>query len=138
VRRLVVAAPPDAGRVPCAPLRTAHDWRVGSLAFASWELTPRLELEVNAGALAGVRSGPGGLDIVLATALTGQQLLGPIGAFTEVFAEGEPNLASGTALLGSGLLVALARDVQLDGGAYVGLAGAAAPLTPFVGVSLRR
>jgi hypothetical protein len=113
--------------VPMAPSQTL---RGGPLVFWGWELPARFELEVNAGVLFGEPPKPAAA-LVLASALT-FTVVGELRVFADVYATG-PDVQ-----LGTGALWAITRDVQVDAGTYVGLAGQEPAATPFVGLSVRR
>jgi hypothetical protein len=104
--------------------------RGGPLVFWGWELPLGLELEMNAGLLLGARPKPGAVAVV-ASALT-FTIVGTLRVFADVYATGED------VQLGTGALLALGRDVQIDAGTYVGLHGQESVATPFVGFSVRR
>jgi hypothetical protein len=112
------------------PVQPAGPVRSGPYVFWGWELPYGFELEMNAGALASTRPKPP-LALVLATALT-YTLVGEFRAFVDVYATGW-DIA-----LGTGLLWAFARNVQVDLGSYIGLSGAEPAATPFIGFSIRR
>ncbi len=85
---------------------------------------------MNAGVLFGDPPKPRAA-LVLASALT-YTVAGAFRVFADVYATG-PDVA-----LGTGALWAFARDMQVDFGTYIGLAGDEPVATPFVGFSLRR
>jgi len=113
-----------------APASRAQPTRGGLIVFWGWELPWDFELEMNAGALASTSPKPP-VAIVLAAALT-RHVAPRLRMFADVYATGYD------VQLGTGLLFALARDVQLDAGTYVGVNGDVAAVTPFVGISARR
>lgn len=113
--------------VPVAP---SQSLRAGPLLFAGWELGERLELEVNVGTLLSTRPKPP-VALVAASALT-LTLVGTLRVFVDAYTTGED------AALGTGALLALGRDVQVDAGTYVGLSGEEPVATPFLGLSVRR
>ncbi len=113
--------------VPVAP---SEALRGGPLVFWGWELPAHFELEMNAGVLVGESPKPAAA-LVLASALT-YTVVGDFRVFVDVYATG-PDVA-----LGTGALWAFARDMQVDAGTYVGLAGDEPAATPFVGFSIRR
>jgi hypothetical protein len=112
------------------PMDRAHALRGGVVVFWGWELPAQFELEMNAGVLASAKPKPP-LALVLASALT-RPVIGPVKAFIDVAATGFD------VALGTGLLMPLGRDVQVDAGTYIGLSGAEYVATPFIGLSLRR
>jgi len=112
------------------PVAPAEALRGGPLVFWGWELSRRLELEMNAGLLAGAKPSPP-LAVVLASALTAT-LTGDFRVFVDVYATGYD------VALGTGALWAFTRDMQVDLGSYVGLSGDKPVATPFVGFSVRR
>ena len=112
------------------PIAWSEALRGGPLVFWGWELPAHLELEVNAGILFGAAPKPAAA-IVLASALT-YTVVGEFRLFVDIYATG-PDVA-----LGTGALWAFARDMQLDLGTYVGLAGNEPVTTPFLGFSIRR
>ncbi|MFI5300615.1 MAG: transporter [Polyangiales bacterium] len=112
------------------PLHDSAPWRGGALVFWGWELPYDFELEMNAGVLWGQSPKPT-TALVLATAVT-HPIVGALKGFVDVYATG-PDVA-----LGTGLLMALGRDVQIDLGTYVGLHGDEPVATPFFGLSVRR
>lgn len=112
------------------PVAPSEALRGGPLVFWGWELPAHFELEMNAGVLFGASPKPA-VAAVLASALT-YRLVERLGVFVDVYATG-PDVA-----LGTGVLWAVARDVQLDAGTYVGLAGDEPEATPFVGLSVRQ
>ncbi len=101
----------------------------GTSLFVGWELPLSFDLEVNVGAL--VTAGRTGVSPLLATALT-HPVVGPLRAFVEGVVIGQDGS------LGTGLLLNLGRDWQIDGGSYIGLAGDRAVATPYLGLSFRR
>lgn len=113
--------------VPVAP---SESLRVGPLLFWGWELPAHFELEMNAGVLFGESPKPASA-LVLASALT-YTVVGDFRVFVDIYATG-PDVA-----LGTGALWAFTRDMQIDAGTYVGLAGDEPAATPFVGFSIRR
>jgi hypothetical protein len=113
--------------VPVAP---SERLRGGSLVFWGWELSEHLELEMNAGVLFGQTPKPPAA-LVLASALT-YRVVQPFGTFLEIYASG-PDIA-----LGTGMLWAFTRDLQIDIGSYWGLHGDEPVATPFLGLSIRR
>jgi hypothetical protein len=129
---------PERGVVPAVtlvpavflPVARAETLRGGLLVFWGWELPAHLELEMNAGALFGEPPKPRAAA-VLASALT-YTVAGTFRVFADFYATG-PDAA-----LGTGALWAFTRDMQVDAGAYVGLAGDEPVVTPFLGFSLRR
>jgi hypothetical protein len=112
------------------PIAPAHSLRGGVIVFWGWELPLHFELEMNAGALASAGSSPK-VAPVLASALT-HPIVSPLRAFIDVYATG-PDVA-----LGTGLLLPLDRDVQIDAGTYMGVNGNVYAATPFVGLAVRR
>lgn len=113
--------------LPVAPSETL---RGGPLVFWGWELPAHLELEVNAGVLFGASPKPPAA-LVLASALT-YTVVGDFRVFVDIYATG-PDAA-----LGTGALWAFTRDMQVDLGTYVGLAGDEPVATPFLGFSIRQ
>ncbi len=112
------------------PLHEGQPWRGGGLLFWGWELPYDFELEMNAGVLWGQAPKPS-TALVLATAIT-HPIVGALKGFVDVYATGAD------VALGTGLLLPLGRDAQIDAGTYVGLHGDEPVVTPFVGLSLRR
>lgn len=112
------------------PVSPSEPLRGGPLVFWGWELPAHLELEVNAGVLFGQSPKPAAAP-VLASALT-YTVVGDFRVFIDAYATG-PDIA-----LGTGALWAFTRDMQIDAGTYVGLAGDEPAATPFVGFSIRR
>ena len=112
------------------PVAPSQSLRGGPLLFGGWELPAHLELEVNAGVLFGASPKPPAA-VVLASALT-YTVVGAFRVFVDVYATG-PDVAMGT-----GALWAFTRDMQVDLGTYVGLAGNEPVATPFLGFSIRR
>jgi hypothetical protein len=123
--------------IAAAPLRAVHGWTAGLLAFLAWELPARLELELNAGALGSFRGARAGTELEAALALT-RNITGPLSAYVEIY--GRSALAGGPSMVlgGAGLTLLVHRDIQLDTGTFLGVAGDVAPATPFVGISIRR
>ena len=113
--------------VPIAP---SEALRAGPYVFWGWELGEHFELEMNAGLLFGASPKPPA-SFVLASALT-YKPWERFGVFVDVYATG-PDAA-----LGTGMLWALTRDMQVDLGTYLGLHGDEPVATPFVGFSVRR
>jgi hypothetical protein len=113
--------------LPVAPSETL---RGGPLVFWGWELPAHLELEMNAGVLFGAAPAPAAA-LVLASALT-YTVVGEFRVFVDAYATGAD------VALGTGALWAFTRDMQVDAGTYVGLAGDEPAATPFVGFSIRR
>jgi hypothetical protein len=112
------------------PVGSSQALRGGPLVFWGWELPGRFELEMNAGLLLGTRPKPA-VAAVLASALT-YTIAGELRVFVDAYATGW-DIA-----LGTGALWAIARDVQIDLGSYIGLNGDEPVATPFVGLSVRR
>jgi hypothetical protein len=115
--------------LPVAPA-PVQSLRAGPLLFLGWELPWRFELEVNAGVLVSEKPKPAEA-VVLASALT-YTIVGELRVFIDCYATG-PDVA-----LGTGALWAFTRDMQVDLGTYVGLAGSEPVATPFLGFSARR
>jgi hypothetical protein len=113
--------------VPVAPSQAL---RAGPYVFWGWELGEHFELEMNAGVLFGASPKPAAAP-VLASALTFKPAQ-TFGVFVDIYETG-PDVA-----LGTGLLWAFTRDMQIDLGTYAGLAGDEPVATPFVGFSVRR
>ncbi len=112
------------------PFASEQVLRGGGIVFLGWELPLGFELEVNLGVLFQAPPSPAAV-LVMAAALT-NQLFGPLKTFIDVYATGY------NVQLGTGLLLPLGRDVQLDAGTYVGLNGEVFGYTPFLGLSVRR
>jgi hypothetical protein len=112
------------------PVSPSEVFRAGPYVFWGWELGAHFELEMNAGVLFGASPKPPAA-VVLASALT-YKVVESFGVFVDIYTTG-PDAA-----LGTGLLWAFARDMQLDLGTYVGVHGVEPVATPFVGFSLRR
>jgi hypothetical protein len=113
--------------IPVAP---GESLRAGPLLFLAWELPLHFELEVNAGVLFSEEPKPAEV-LVLASALT-YTVVGNFSVFVDAYATGW-DIA-----LGTGALLAITRDAQIDLGTYVGLSGEEPAATPFVGFSIRR
>ncbi len=112
------------------PVASSQVFRTGPYVFWGWELGEHFELEMNAGLLFGASPKPPAA-VVLASALT-YKAVETFGVFIDIYTTG-PDAA-----LGTGVLWALARDVQIDLGTYVGVHGDEPVATPFLGISLRR
>jgi hypothetical protein len=112
------------------PAATSQALRGGPYVFWGWELPARFELEMNAGLLIGDRPAPT-TAVVLATALT-KTLFDELRAFIDIYTTGYD------CALGTGVLWAFTRDMQIDAGTYVGLSGNEPDATPFLGFSVRR
>jgi hypothetical protein len=112
------------------PLAPSEIFRAGPYVFWGWELGEHVELEMNAGLLFGARPKPPAA-VVLASALT-YKPVESFGLFVEIYATGAD------AALGTGMLWAFTRDMQVDLGTYVGVHGDEPVATPFVGFSIRR
>jgi hypothetical protein len=123
---------PDITLVPWVflPVAPSEPFRAGPYVFWGWALPANLELEMNAGVLFGVSPKPLAA-IVLASALT-YTIVDHLGVFGEIYTTG-PDTA-----LGTGMLWAFTRDMQLDAGTYVGVHGDEPRATPFLGFSVRR
>jgi hypothetical protein len=113
--------------VPMAP---SESLRAGPLVFGGWELGEHFELEVNVGMLFSTRPKPP-VALVLASALT-YTIAGTLRVFVDGYETGED------VQLGTGVLWAFVRDVQIDAGTYIGVTGDEPVATPFVGLSGRR
>ncbi|MFO0677259.1 MAG: hypothetical protein U0169_12055 [Polyangiaceae bacterium] len=111
------------------PMSPADGVLGGTSIFLCWDLPLGFEVEANVGAF--VEAGKPGVSPLLASAIT-RQVVGPLSAYFEGVVFGQERA------LGSGLLLRVGRDVQLDAGSYVGLAGDRARATPFLGLSFRR
>lgn len=112
------------------PFANGEALRGGFIVFWGWELPLGFELEMNAGFLVGSKPKPPAA-LVLASALT-KRIAGRLKTFVDVYATGWD------VQLGTGLLLGLGRDMQIDAGTYIGLNGDVAAATPFVGFSYRR
>jgi hypothetical protein len=112
------------------PVAPSEVFRAGPYLFWGWELGEHFELEVNAGVLFGASPKPPAA-VVLASALT-YKPVESFGVFVDIYTTG-PDAA-----LGTGLLWAFTRDMQIDLGTYVGVHGDEPVATPFVGFSVRR
>ena len=111
--------------IPFAPRQVL---RAGALLFWGWELPLGFELEMNAGIIAAPQHAP---ELVLASAVT-HKVVGRLSAFIDIYATGFD------VQLGTGVLLPIGRDVQIDAGTYIGITGAVYVASPFVGFSLRR
>jgi hypothetical protein len=117
------------------PLDEDDTAEAGAQLFAWWQLPWDIDLELNTGLQVPLqrRFAPA---FIVGSALTGP-VAGPVRAFGELYAVHEvvtrPQLT-----LGTGLMIAVDRDIQIDTGLFVGLLGDTVPLVPFVGVALRR
>jgi Putative MetA-pathway of phenol degradation len=109
------------------PVAPSEVFRAGPYVFWGWELGEHFELEMNAGVLFGAKPKPPVAE-VLASALTYKTF----GVFVDIYTTG-PDAA-----LGTGMLWAFTRDMQIDLGTYVGVHGAEPVATPFIGFSIRR
>ena len=112
------------------PVAPSEVFRAGPYVFWGWELGEHFELEMNAGLLFGASPKPPAA-VVLASALT-YKPVETFGVFVDIYTTG-PDAA-----LGTGVLWAFTRDMQVDLGAYVGVHGDEPLATPFVGLSMRR
>lgn len=112
------------------PASSSQTLRGGPHVFWGWELPHHFELEVNTGVFFNARPKPPAV-LVLASALT-YTIVGNLRTFIDVYATGWD------VVLGTGVLWAFVRDVQIDAGTYVGLTGDVTVATPFVGLSVRR
>jgi hypothetical protein len=112
------------------PISPSEVLRGGPYVFWGWDLGKHFELEMNAGVLFGATPKPPAA-IVLASALTYKVFEG-FGVFADIYTTG-PDAA-----LGTGMLWAFTRDMQVDLGTYVGVHGDEPVATPFVGLSIRR
>ncbi len=123
---------PDITFVPWLflPVAPSESFRAGPYLFWGWDLPANFELEMNAGVLFGVSPQPPAA-IVLATALT-CTVVDHFGVFVDIYTIGS------NTQLGTGMLWAFTRDMQLDAGTYVGLHGDEPVATPFLGFSVRR
>jgi hypothetical protein len=123
---------PDLSLVPWVflPVAPSETLRAGPYVFWAWRLPANFELEMNAGILFGASPKPRAAP-VLASALT-NTLFDDFGVFVDIYTTG-PDAA-----LGTGVLWAFTRDMQLDLGTYIGLHGDEPVATPFLGFSIRR
>ncbi len=123
---------PDVTLVPWVflPVAPSEPLRAGPYVFLGWELPAHFELEVNAGVLFGAHPKPPAA-VVLASALT-YTVVDHLGVFADIYTTG-PDAA-----LGTGVLWAFTRDMQVDAGTYVGIHGDEPRATPFLGFSVRR
>jgi len=123
---------PDVSLVPWVflPVAPSETLRGGPYVFWAWELPAHFELEMNAGILFGANPKPR-VAPVLASALT-YTVVRDFGVFVDIYTTG-PDAA-----LGTGMLWAFARDMQLDVGTYVGVHGEEPVATPFLGFSIRQ
>jgi Putative MetA-pathway of phenol degradation len=112
------------------PVAPSEVFRAGPYLFWGWELGEHFELEMNAGVLFSASPKPPVVAVV-ASALT-YKPVETFGVFMDVYATG-PDAA-----LGTGMLWAFNRDMQVDLGTYLGLTGNEPVATPFVGFSVRR
>lgn len=112
------------------PVARQQALRGGPFLFWGWGLWRDVELEMNAGVIFGAKPEPA-TTIVLASALT-YRVIDEARVFVEARASGPD------AVLGTGALWAFTRDMQIDLGTYVGLAGDESVATPFLGFSFRR
>ena len=123
---------PDISLVPWVflPVAPSETLRAGPYVFWAWELPAHFELEMNAGILFGANPKPR-VAPVLASALT-YTVVPNFGVFVDIYTTG-PDAA-----LGTGMLWAFARDMQIDLGTYVGVHGEEPVATPFLGFSIRQ
>jgi Putative MetA-pathway of phenol degradation len=112
------------------PVAPSEVFRAGPYVFWGWELGEHFELEMNAGLLFGASPKPPAA-VVLASALT-YKPVATFGVFVDIYTTG-PDAA-----LGTGMLWAFTRDMQVDLGTYIGVHGNEPVATPFVGFSVRR
>ena len=112
------------------PVAPSEALRAGPYVFWGWELGEHFEIEMNAGLLFGANPAQTAAA-VLASAVT-YKPVERFGVFVDIYATG-PDAA-----LGTGLLWAITRDMQVDLGTYVGVHGDEPVATPFVGFSVRR
>jgi hypothetical protein len=112
------------------PVAPSEVLRAGPYVFWGWELGEHFELEMNAGLLFSAAPKPPVVG-VLASAIT-YKPVERFGVFVDAYTTG-PDAA-----LGTGMLWAFARDMQVDVGSYIGLHGDEPVVTPFVGFSIRR
>jgi hypothetical protein len=113
--------------LPVAPSET---FRAGPYLFWGWDFGEHFELEMNAGLLFGVHPEPL-VAGVLASALTYKPVAN-FGVFVDIYTTG------GDAALGTGMLWAFRRNMQVDLGTYIGVHGDEPVATPFVGFSVRQ
>jgi hypothetical protein len=123
---------PDITLVPWVflPVAPSETFRAGPYVFWGWDLPANLELEMNAGVLFGV-SPKSPAALVLASALT-YAIVDHFSVFIDIYTTW-PDTA-----LGTGILWAFTRDMQLDAGTYIGLHGDLPRATLFLGFSFRR
>jgi hypothetical protein len=123
---------PDVSLVPWVflPVAPSETVRGGPYVFWAWELPAHFELEMNAGILFGADPKPR-VAPVLASALT-YTVVRDFGVFVDIYTTG-PDAA-----LGTGMLWAFTRDMQIDLGTYVRIHGEEPVATPFLGLSVRR
>ncbi len=112
------------------PVAPSEVFRAGPYIFWGWDLGRHFELEMNAGLLLGASPKPP-VAGVLASALTFKPVEN-FGIFVDIYTTG------GDAALGTGVLWAFRRDMQIDLGTYIGLHGDEPVATPFMGFSVRR
>jgi hypothetical protein len=112
------------------PVAPSEVLRAGPYVFWGWDLGKHFVLEMNAGILFGASPKPL-VAGVLASALTYTPIEN-FGVFVDIYTTG-PDAA-----LGTGMLWAFHRDMQIDLGTYIGLHGDEPVATPFLGFSIRR
>jgi hypothetical protein len=112
------------------PMDRSQAFRAGPFVFWGWELPLRLELEMNAGTFFSRAPKPA-VALALASALT-WTIAGNLRVFVDIYATGW-DVAFGT-----GVLWAFTRDMQIDAGTYLGVAGDVPTAQPFLGFSFRR
>jgi len=121
-----------------APLERSGEVEGGGQLFFGAELPAELDWEVNAGVVTDRIDARRRTLPILSSALT-RDLIEDLALFGEVReTSSDARLRVWDTYLDTGLLYHLTRDVQIDGGGYFGVSGAAPALTLFTGFSVRQ
>ena len=120
--------------VPYAEVSRGELSAAGGYLFFGYDFASGLELELNVGDTLELESNTHAL---LATAAATFPVAPSTAFFAELFTETSLDTGHLDSSVDIGLLYAVARDVQLDAGVYLGLTGDEPTATPFLGTSFR-
>jgi hypothetical protein len=122
-----------------APITRRGTPEAGGYVFVGGELPAHIEFELNVGGLSETDPDTSRRHLapVITMAFT-RHIAGSLSGFVEWYNDTtSTDLRKWNATFDTGLLYLLSKDIQVDGGAYIGLYGQVPAITPFLGLSAR-